>query len=142
MSMANEKNLIPQAHKLTVEEASRGGQKSGEVRREKKTFKNMAETLMSIPMKSGKSTEIENIKNFADIKGKNPTVKMAILIALAQKALKGDIRAFELLLAILGENPAIKIEADVNNTANPYDQLSVDELRALARKCEADEQST
>ena len=139
--MANIENLIPQAHKLTVEEQSKGGKKSGEVRREKKTMKELAETLLSMPLKSGKCTDIENIKNFADFKGKNPSVKLAMLSTVAQKALKGDIRALELLLAILGENPSIKIEADINNT-NPYDQLSVDELRALARKCEADEQST
>ena len=36
--MANEKNLIPQAHILTVEEASKGGQNSGKARREKKTI--------------------------------------------------------------------------------------------------------
>ena len=30
-----EDNLIPQAHKITVEEASRGGKRSAEVRREK-----------------------------------------------------------------------------------------------------------
>lgn len=35
----NEQNLIPGAHKLTVEEASRGGKRSGEVRRENKLIK-------------------------------------------------------------------------------------------------------
>lgn len=139
--MANEQNLIPQAHKLTVEEQSNGGKKSGEVRREKKAIKEMMATLMSMPMKSGKCTDIESIKNFADIKGKNPSVQLAMLIAVAQKGLKGDLRAVELMLGMLGENPTVKIAADINNT-NPYDQLSVDELRVLARKCEADEQNT
>lgn len=37
--MANEQNLKPGAHKLTVEEQSRGGKKSAEVRREKKLIK-------------------------------------------------------------------------------------------------------
>lgn len=36
--MANEQNLIPQAHKLTVEEASKGGIASGEARRKKRTL--------------------------------------------------------------------------------------------------------
>lgn len=139
--MANKNNLIPQAHVLTVEEQSKGGKKSGEVRREKKTFQELAETLMSMPMKNGKCTDIDKIKSFADFKGKNPTIKLSMLIAVMQKGLKGDLRAVELILAILGENPSIKIEADINNT-NSYDQLSVEELRALARKCEADEQGT
>lgn len=37
--MANEQNLKPGAHKLTVEEQSRGGKRSAEVRRENKLIK-------------------------------------------------------------------------------------------------------
>lgn len=37
--MANEQNLRPGAHKLTVEEQSRGGKKSAEVRRENKLIR-------------------------------------------------------------------------------------------------------
>ena len=37
--MANEQNLIPGQHKLTKEEQSRAGIKSGEVRREKKLWR-------------------------------------------------------------------------------------------------------
>lgn len=142
--MANEQNLIPFNKRTESEQreiARQGGKKSGEVRREKKTAKEMMEALMSMPMKSGKCADVENIKNFSDFKGKNPTVQLAMLVALAQKGLKGDKGAIELILAILGESPSIKIEADINNT-NPYDQLSIDELRALAKKCEADEQDT
>lgn len=36
----------------------------------------------------------------------------------------------------------VNVEGNLNVKENPYDQLTVDELRALARKCEADEQST
>ena len=39
--MGNAKNLIPQAHKLTVEEQSAGGKKSGEVRRERKAVREL-----------------------------------------------------------------------------------------------------
>lgn len=45
--MANrEDNLIPQAHVLSVEEASKGGKKSGEVRREKATMLSTLEKLL------------------------------------------------------------------------------------------------
>ena len=37
--MANEQNLIPGQHKFTLEEASRGGKRSAEVRRENKLIK-------------------------------------------------------------------------------------------------------
>ena len=41
--MANEQNLIPAAHKLTVEEASKGGKASGEARRKKREIREMLE---------------------------------------------------------------------------------------------------
>lgn len=44
--MANKDNLIPQAHKLTVEELSRGGKRSGEARREKATMLSTLEKLL------------------------------------------------------------------------------------------------
>lgn len=113
--MANEKNLIPQAHKLTVEEQSNGGKKSGEVRRRKRAMKDTLDTLLSMPMKSGKYADIENIKNFADLKGKNISVEEAMLISMIQKALHGNVPAFEAVRDTVGENPTKKIEADITN---------------------------
>ena len=49
--MANEKNLIPQAHVLTVEEASKGGQNSGKARREKKTIQKILADLLDSDIK-------------------------------------------------------------------------------------------
>ena len=45
--MANNKNLIPGAHRLTVEEQSRGGKKSGEVRRERQQLRQAAAAVLS-----------------------------------------------------------------------------------------------
>lgn len=45
--MANKKNLIPAAHPLTVEEASKGGKKSGEVRRAKADLRKSIEEELS-----------------------------------------------------------------------------------------------
>ena len=45
--MANEQNLKPGAHKLTVEEQSRGGKRSAEVRRERKLIKDRILERMS-----------------------------------------------------------------------------------------------
>jgi hypothetical protein len=48
--MANEKNLIPQAHRLTVEEQSRAGIASGKARREKKLLKTIAQAMLDAPI--------------------------------------------------------------------------------------------
>ena len=45
--MANNYNLIPGAHKLTVEEQSRGGQRSGEVRREKQQLRQIVNEVLT-----------------------------------------------------------------------------------------------
>ena len=44
--MANPQNLIPQAHVLTVEEASKGGKNSVKARREKATMLSTLEKLL------------------------------------------------------------------------------------------------
>ena len=50
--MANEQNLIPQAHVLTVEESSRGGKASGEARRKKATMISVLEKMLDdVPTK-------------------------------------------------------------------------------------------
>lgn len=45
--MANKQNLIPQAHNLTVEEASKGGQRSGASRRRKAELKKSVQDLLN-----------------------------------------------------------------------------------------------
>lgn len=113
--MANEQNLRPNEYKLTKEEQKKGGIKSGEVRRRKRAMKETLESLLSMPMKNGKYADIESIKNFADLKGKNINVEEAMLISMIQKALHGNVNAFEAVRDTIGENPARKIEADITN---------------------------
>lgn len=47
--MPNEQNLIPGGYELTVEEQSKGGKKSGESRRRKKTMKQVMDFLLQQP---------------------------------------------------------------------------------------------
>lgn len=44
--MANEQNLKPAAHPLTVEEASKGGKNSGKTRRRKADLRRMAQEVL------------------------------------------------------------------------------------------------
>ena len=95
----------------------------------------MKETLnviLSMSMKSGKINDIEDVKNFADIKGKNLTLDQAMMVCLVQRALKGDLSAIAMVRDTVGEKPAEKVEATV--TKNPYDELTADELRELIAK--------
>ena len=105
--MARE-DLIP-FNELTEEEhkeiARKGGKASVKARRAKKNMRESLEILLNMPLKGGKAADVEQIKNFAELKGKNITVEQAMLIAQIQKALKGDTQALAFLRDTSGQKP-------------------------------------
>ena len=117
--MANEQNLKPVQTKSEARSRGRnGGIASGKARREKKLFRETLESLLSMSLKNSKDVTIEEIQSFAGIKGKNISVQDAILVAQIQKAMKGDTRAAEYVRDTIGENPSMKIEADMDLDLN------------------------
>ena len=89
-----------------LQEAGRkGGIKSGETKRNKKSMKETLELLLSMPLKNRKLIEPEQIKSFADLNGKNIDIQTAILIAQIQKALKGSVASAEFLRDTAGQRP-------------------------------------
>lgn len=98
--MANEKNLIPQAHKLTVEEQSMGGIASGKARREKKTLKQIGDMIGSLDIKSPKNKEI---MRKAGIKDEDMINDVGMLFRLNLKAQQGDTKSIELLAKLRGQ---------------------------------------
>ena len=85
--MANEQNLKPGAHKLTVEEQSRGGKRSAEVRRERKLIKDRILERMG---ESDWDTMIDNLIERAT----------------------DDTKSFEVLRDTIGEKPKEQITVD------------------------------
>lgn len=104
--MAGSDNLNPVR---TEEEArargKKGGIASGKARREKKAMRETLAALLSMPMKDGKFADVDSIKNFASMKGKNIDVQTAISIAMIQRALKGDKGAAEFVRDTSGQKP-------------------------------------
>lgn len=96
----------------------KGGIASGKTRRNKKAMRERLEILLDLPLKSGKEYDIESIKNFAALKGKNITVQDAMMIAQIQKALKGDTTAAAFVRDTAGENPSVKVDAEVDMDLN------------------------
>jgi hypothetical protein len=88
------------------ENGRKGGIASGEAKRKKKAMKERLSILVEMPLKSGKIKSVEEIKNFADLKGKNITVEDAMMIAVIMKALKGDIPSATFIRDTLGEKPS------------------------------------
>lgn len=113
--MANEQNLNPVKTKDEARSRGRnGGIASGKARREKKAMKETLEALLSMPMKSGKAADIETIKNFAALKGKTITVQEAMMIAMIQKALKGNVNAAEWIRDTAGQKPVENMNMNMN----------------------------
>lgn len=93
------KNLIPVTER-TKKEASeisrKGGIASGKARREKADLKKKVNEILSMDVFS------PQLKEKLEEKGLNATNQTAIATVLLQKALKGDIRAIELLAKMNG----------------------------------------
>lgn len=97
-----------------VKTAKKGGIASGKARREKKLMRETLDMLLSMPMKNGKSADVDSIRSFAALKGKNINVQEAILIAQVQKAMKGDTRAAEYVRDTIGQKPVDNVEMSMN----------------------------
>lgn len=100
--MANEENLIPMSERSKSEARElgrKGGINSGKARSIKAKEKAEWEELLSLPMKSGK---VDKIKSLADVKGANLTVSKAMKAKIVSEVLKGNLRAYELLLRCVG----------------------------------------
>lgn len=101
--MPNEENLKPNSERTPKEReelARKAGKKSGEVRRERKLLRDELLLLLS----TGNTQE-------------------KISLALIQKAIKGDTKAFEIIRDTIGEKPTDKqiiegIDAGVNVIVN------------------------
>jgi len=110
-------DLISLGERTTGEQqriARKGGIASGKARREKKLMRETLDIILSMPMKNGKNADVESIRSFAALKGKNISVQEAILIAQVQKAMKGDTKAAEYVRDTIGQKPGESIEMSMN----------------------------
>jgi hypothetical protein len=107
--MANEQNLIPQAQrspKEVRENGRKGGKASGEARRAKKTLRELVELFAEL----GVSEESREKMRKIGIPEELMTRKMQPVVALFNKANKGDVGAFNAIRDIIGEKPVEKTQ--------------------------------
>lgn len=97
--MANEQNLRPftsdQSHEEAVKNGRKGGKKSGEAKRRRKTFAEAFDAWLSADHKDKNGNKM----NGMDI----------LTTAMIQKAARGDVRAFEVIRDTVGEKPIDKV---------------------------------
>lgn len=104
-------NMTPEERR---ENGRKGGLASVKARREKKAMKDNLASLLSMSLKSGKIADVDTIKNFAALNGKNVTVQDAILIKQVQKAMKGDTKAAEFIRDLSGNKPGSSLDIKSN----------------------------
>lgn len=123
-----------QFNKMTPERRAecgrKGGIASGETRRKKRAMKERLGLLLNMPLKNGKLADIEDVKSYAALKGKNITVEDAILIAQIQRAMKGDLLAATFIRDTSGNKPedALRVNGSINN---PFEGLTTEELKRM-----------
>lgn len=108
--MANEQNLIPWNKRTENEQreyARKGGQKSGEVRRQRKAMKEQMEMLLSLPFKQEK--QLKFMKSLG-IEEEEIDNQMALMVAMYAKALKGDVQAFNAIREVTQDDKTINQE--------------------------------
>jgi hypothetical protein len=96
-----QKDLIPLNQRTKEEQkeiCSKGGKKSGEVRREQKTYREMAKAMLSATITD------ENILNELQAYGLSETdVKAYTLLGMIKASGNGSHNAFDRLMMLLGE---------------------------------------
>lgn len=107
--MANEQNLIPQAHILTVEEQSKGGQKSAQVRREKKTVQKILTDLLDSDIKD--SPQFAKLASKIGVNSDKSVKDIFTMVCLLNSVKNGNLSDLEKLSKLLGEDKAPSAEA-------------------------------
>jgi hypothetical protein len=96
--MANEQNLNPFGTLTESEQreiSSKGGKASGEARRNKKILRDCLEMLLE--------------KEITDKSGNTMTGAEVMAVKVFQQALKGDLKAFEIVRDTAGQKPVEKV---------------------------------
>lgn len=111
--MSNEKNLIPFNKRTESEQreiAQQGGIASGKARRRKRSMKEAADYYLSLP-----ETDRRRVNALLrdEVDQEDVDNQMSVVMGMAEAAKRGDARAANVLLKMLGEdNPPDDTAAD------------------------------
>lgn len=111
--MSNEKNLIPFNKRTESEQreiAQQGGIASGKARRRKRSMKEAADYYLSLP-----ETDRRRVNALLrdEVEPEDVDNQMSVVMGMAEAAKRGDARAANVLLKMLGEdNPPDDTAAD------------------------------
>ena len=123
------KNLVSNADrtpKQRRENASKAGKASGIARAKRRTMRESLFELLSMPMKKGSlSGPVDSVAGFKDA---NVSLHTRILVGIAVKAVKGDVRAAEFIRDTIGEAPVQEMKVERSAAS----ELTEEQLRKIA----------
>ena len=132
----NVENLIPNSQRTPDElrEMRRnGGIKSGEARRAKKTVRECLKLYSELNVEA---PEIKlALKKSGITNPEEMTYSMAMALQFMTSAMRGNSQMARLVMEMLGEvdKASVNVNVNNNNTVNPFEHLTEDELRKLAK---------
>ena len=103
--MANKENLIPQAHVLTVEEQSKGGKKSVEARRQKKTVQKILNDFLSTAAKD--NPQVSKLAAKMGLRSDDSIKDLFTIVCILNTMKDGNLSDLERLSKLLGEQTEI-----------------------------------
>lgn len=100
--MANKKNLIPGAHKLTLEEQSMGGVASGAARRRRKNLSELAKIIAENPVPEAAKAKLAKM----GIEDEDANNNALVAVSVYKKAIQGDMQAVDKWEQLTAESKA------------------------------------
>lgn len=132
-------NLKPVKKKEDAKKRGKnGGLKSGETQRRKKELRDIAKEMMELSLKDGKLDDFTSM----NIKGKNITVKEALIFAQFKKAIAGDEQALRLVLQFIGDKLLQPQEPTPDNPEEKNDNSFINALNGISEKVWDDEEKS
>ena len=118
MPRGNVHNLRTPTSEEAREIGRKGGLASAESRKARREWKDTLEIILSLTMNDGKPTDLSKLKNLSKerLAKANLTVNDKINISMVNQAMKGNVKAYELIRDQIGEKPS-DVQPDGTNSA-------------------------
>lgn len=135
--LANLKPVDKTQKKRASELGKKGAKVTGEIIRRKKDLKQIAIEMMELSLKDGKLDELTSM----NVKGKNITVKEALIFAQFKKAMEGDETALRLVLQFVGDK-LLQVQENPPGTPENTDNGFINALNGVSEKVWDDEEKS
>lgn len=112
MAGKNEQNLVPQSERSPSEAREmgrKGGIASGAARRRKKTMKAVGKMLLDMPVTS---KELQQKMKLLGVPEGDSTYQMAVMVAMLNQAMKGNVKAAYFCRDTIGESPSDQLRRE------------------------------